>query len=333
MTQPDIIQTILKDSNYHLDLFKETEVQDLRQKVEGNDKPVIYCDVRRKAVQLKPEEVVRQLYAARLLKQFRYDPDRVRFEHSVNFGREKKRADIVILDKDRPDTPYIIVEVKKPKLQDGKDQLRSYCNAIREYPGGWDTLGNLGRLKDSNFSPDAETEYKYIELSNIGRSGEIAGSMVEQGQDLPSRARRKVAVGDIIVSSVEGSLDRIALITEEYDNTLCSTGFHVIRSDVFNSETLLALLKSSIGQLQLKKGCSGTILIAINKEEFSTIAVPKIREEKQSEIEQKVLESFNRRKRAKDLLEHAKRAVEIAIEQGEQAAIDWLEAVSEVVNI
>ena len=27
MTQPDIIQTILKDSNYHLDLFTNTEVQ------------------------------------------------------------------------------------------------------------------------------------------------------------------------------------------------------------------------------------------------------------------------------------------------------------------
>lgn len=130
MPQPDIIQTILKDSNYHLDLFNESEIQDLRQKVEGNnEKPMIYCDVRRKAIQLKPEEVVRQLYAARLLKQFRYDPDRIRFQYSVNFGREKKRADIVILDKDRPDTPYIIVEVKKPKLQDGKDQLRSYCNA------------------------------------------------------------------------------------------------------------------------------------------------------------------------------------------------------------
>lgn len=33
-------------------------------------------------------------------------------------------------------------------------------------------------------------------------------------------------------------------------------------------------------------------------------------------------------KRAKDLLEHAKRSVEIAIEQEEQAAIDWLNSVS-----
>ena len=33
MTQPDIIQTILKDSDYHLDLFTDPEVQTLRQKI------------------------------------------------------------------------------------------------------------------------------------------------------------------------------------------------------------------------------------------------------------------------------------------------------------
>ena len=51
--------------------------------------------------------------------------------------------------------------------------------------------------------------------------------------------------------------------------------------------------------------------------------------DKQSEIRQKVVESFNLRKRAKDLLEHAKHAVEIAIEQNEQTAIDWLESISQ----
>ena len=200
-------------------------------------------------------------------------------------------------------------------------------NAIKNYSGGWDTLKNLACVKDTNFNPDAETEYQYIELANIGNSGEITDCMVEQGEDLPTRARRKVAAGDVIVSSIEGSLESIALITEEYDNALCSTGFHVIQSDVLNSKVLLVLLKSSVGQLQLKKGCSGTILTAINKEEFNKIAVPIIRAEKQVEIQQKVVESSNLRKRAKELLEHAKRAVEIAIEQDEQAAIKWLESV------
>ena len=206
-------------------------------------------------------------------------------------------------------------------------------NAIKNYAGGWGTLENQVRIKDTNFNPDAETEYKYIELANIGSNGEITDCMVEQGEDLPTRARRKVAAGDVIVSSIEGSLESIALITEEYDNALCSTGFHVVQSDVLNSKVLIVLLKSIVGQLQLKKGCSGTILTAINKTEFSRVAVPKIKEEKQTEIEQKVDESFNLRKRAKDLLEHAKRSVEIAIEQNEQVAIDWLKSVSEVADI
>ncbi len=51
-----------------------------------------------------------------------------------------------------------------------------------------------------------------------------------------------------------------------------------------------------------------------------------VHQEKQSEIQRKIIESFHLRKHAKDLLEHAKRAVEIAIEQDEQTAIDWLES-------
>ena len=200
-------------------------------------------------------------------------------------------------------------------------------SAIESYSGGCGTVASHVHLKDSNFKPAPETEYKYIELANIGSSGEINGCMVAQGQDLPSRARCKVNAGDVIVSSVEGSLESIALVTEEYDNALCSTGFHAIHSDVLNSETLLVFLKSSVGQAQLKKGCSGTILTAINREEFGKIAIPILHQEKQTEIQQKVVESFSLRKHAKDLLESAKRAVEIAIEQDEQTAIDWLESV------
>ena len=178
MTQPDIFQTILKDSNYHLDLFDESEMQDLRQKIEGPEKPFmlfdesemqdlrqkiegkaelsIRCPIRGKAIQLKPEELIRQLYTARLLKRYRYPQERIRFEHLVNFGRERKRADIVILDKDRLDTPYIIVEVKKPKLQGGKAQLRSYCNATGASMAVWTNGQQISHYhrKDPNYFED-----------------------------------------------------------------------------------------------------------------------------------------------------------------------------------
>ena len=156
MTQPDIIQTILKDSNYHLDLFNTSEIQGLRQRIEGKKRPITYCPVRGKAVQLKPEELIRQLYVERLLNRYHYPRERLRFEHLVNFGREKKRADIVILDKDRADTPYIIVEVKKPKLQDGKAQLRSYCNATGAPIAVWTNGQQISHYhrRDPNYFED-----------------------------------------------------------------------------------------------------------------------------------------------------------------------------------
>ena len=199
-------------------------------------------------------------------------------------------------------------------------------NCIKGYADGWDTLGNLVNLKDKNFTPENETEYKYIELANIGANGEITGCMIDQGRDLPSRARRRTATGDVIVSSIEGSLDSIALINAGYNQALCSTGFHVVNSKTLNSETLLVLLKSIVGQLQLKKGCSGTILSAINKDALNQLVLPVIAEETQSQIQQRAAESAALRQQSNHLLECGKRAVEIAIEQDEQTAMAWVKS-------
>jgi len=196
--------------------------------------------------------------------------------------------------------------------------------AIKSYSDGWDTLGNLVTLNDKNFKPKNKQRYQYIELANIVGNGEITGCMSEEGQNLPTRARRKVAKGNVIVSSIEGSLSCIALIEKEYNQALCSTGFHVINSKSYNSETLLILLKSIVGQLQLKKACSGTILTAINKDEFGKIIFPNIDESKQNQIQQKVTESFAFRKQSKYLLECTKKAVEMVIKQDEKIAMSWL---------
>lgn len=196
--------------------------------------------------------------------------------------------------------------------------------AVKASHEGWGHLGEIADIKDKSISLNENQEYKYIELSNINDKGEVTSYMTAKGLDLPSRARRKVTEGDVIVSSIEGSLSSIALIEAEHNNSLCSTGFYVINSKICNSETLLVFLKSIIGQSQLKKGCNGTILTAINKEEFGRVVIPKLTVEVQNKIQRKVIDSFNLRNQSKHLQECAKRMVEIAIEQDEQAAIDWL---------
>ena len=158
MNKEALVQAVLKNNNYHSSLFRELDIDTLKKKVfvkSIRDKNTLFvrCVIRDKDIQLKPEEAVRQLYAMRLINQYGYPKKRLAFEHPVNFGRETKSADIVIFDKDRPEIPYIIVELKQPKLKDGKHQLRSYCNATGAPIGIWTNGEQISyyHRKDPNY--------------------------------------------------------------------------------------------------------------------------------------------------------------------------------------
>lgn len=196
---------------------------------------------------------------------------------------------------------------------------------LKSYKNGFDTFETMCQMNDSNFIPDDSTVYNYIELSNIGKFGEIIGCTTSRGIDLPTRARRLVKINDVIISSIEGSLESCAIVEGKHNNSLCSTGFYVINSHFLNSVTLLLLFKSIPLQFLLKKGCSGTILTAINKTELNNILIPKISSHTQEELANFVEESFLLREKSDMLLEAAKRAVEIAIEESEESAFKYLE--------
>lgn len=196
----------------------------------------------------------------------------------------------------------------------------SYINKI----GTEETVGSMCSLTDKNYAPNNETVYQYIELADVGYFGNIGEVEKVLGKDLPSRARRQVKAGQIIVASVEGSLQSCALITNGYDNALCSTGFYVLDSKRINSETLLVLFKSKPIQELLKQRCSGTILTAITKDELLDVPLPEIEAQAQLEIAKKVRESFALRNQSERLINLAKSVVEYAIEKDEIRAIKWL---------
>lgn len=191
--------------------------------------------------------------------------------------------------------------------------------------GEYGTIGSLCNIYDKNFNPDVNTKYKYIELADIGNSGEIEDFSYVNGDELPTRARRLVKAGQVIVSSVEGSLESCAIIPAELNNSLCSTGFYVLDSKYYNSETLLVLLKSKPIQMLLKRGCSGTILSAISKEEFFKVPLPEVPHEIQNEIKAKIETVNLLRAKSKAMLNSAVKAVEMAIEKDDTTAAAWLE--------
>ncbi len=195
-----------------------------------------------------------------------------------------------------------------------QEKYESYLKKIRAYPNGCEPVKTACKLKDANYTPKDNQTYQYIELSNIGNSGEITGVSLDLGCNLPSRARRKVSKNDVIVSSIEGSLASCAIVSEQYHQALCSTGFYVVSSEKINSETLLMLFKSEPIQQLLKQGCSGTILTAINKDEFLNIPLPLVDVNVQTQISDLIQQSDRLRQESQALLEEAKRKVEQAIE-------------------
>jgi type I restriction enzyme M protein len=169
------LNNFVNNSEYSLAHFDKKLIEELENKIvtqiiKGKETPYITCLVRNKEIKLTPEEVVRQLYLMELIETYGYPVSRMELEYAVTFGREKKRADIVIFDKDQTTTPYIIVELKSPKWKDGKEQLKSYCNGTGAPIGVWSNGESISyyHRKDPNFFEDIPDIPKVTEkLSDI----------------------------------------------------------------------------------------------------------------------------------------------------------------------
>ncbi len=76
---------------------------------------------------------------------------------------------------------------------------------------------------------DADFEIQYVDISNVDSSGRIREIVSYRFEDAPSRARRRVRDGDVIISTVRTYLQAIAPIQCPPENMIASTGFAVVR--------------------------------------------------------------------------------------------------------
>jgi type I restriction enzyme M protein len=100
MNEINISQLIKSTNKYDLTIFTPESIDRIEKSIFiKNGKAYIACLKRQKDFQAKPEEIVRQLMLDKLINEYGYDVNYLAVEYTVNFGREKKFADIVILNK------------------------------------------------------------------------------------------------------------------------------------------------------------------------------------------------------------------------------------------
>lgn len=205
----------------------------------------------------------------------------------------------------------------QPKYSELREHI---CN----YRHGYLKITDIAKNSNETIEPftQPEKDFDYIELADINQAfGTIESVNSIKGKNAPSRARMLLRQGDVIASTVEGSLNKVALISEEYDGVIGSSGFFVLRPRTVPSGYLLALTKSIIVREQMHCEASGTILTAVSAKSLQNIVVPDIPPDKRDKIAVFVQQSHTARKEAKALFEIAKHAIEIAIEESEENAL------------
>jgi type I restriction enzyme, S subunit len=214
----------------------------------------------------------------------------------------------------------IDAEYFQPKYQE-------IIKAIKSYSGGWDTLGNLASLKKcvevgseeyldegipfvrvSNLSPFEISEEKYI---SDNRYSELSQHQPKQGE---------------ILFSKDATPGIAHYLGEEPKKMIPSGGIlRLKRKDGrVNDEYLTLVLNSVLTKEQVNRDVGGSVILHWRPDQVKATVIPILPENLQTQIQQKITESLNLRKQSKHLLECAKQAVEIAIEQDEAAAIEWL---------
>jgi restriction endonuclease S subunit len=78
--------------------------------------------------------------------------------------------------------------------------------------------------------------------------------------------------------------------------------------------------------MQIERDCGGSVILHWKPEQVKKLKIPFLRLSTQQKIAELVQQSHEARRKAKELLETAKKAVEVAIEKSEEEALKILSA-------
>ena len=162
-----------------------------------------------------------------------------------------------------------------PRYPEYKD---SGVEWLGEVPAHWDTkpIKSFSTCNDEVIedSTDPDYEIEYIEISGVNANNpNIETTQIPFGQ-APSRARRRLKNGDVIVSTVRTYLRAIAPIINPPENLIASTGFAVIRPRIIDPGFLGYIFQAEYIIAEVIARSVGVSYPAINASELIRLKAP-----------------------------------------------------------
>ena len=166
-------------------------------------------------------------------------PDDVQRAIAAFLDRETARIDALIAKKQRQiellqeKRVALISHAVTSGLDSNVPMKDSGIEWLGKIPRQWEMrrLKYVSSINDEVLSEDADPEYEllYVDIGNVDASSGIQKKESMRFKNAPSRARRRVKEGDVIVSTVRTYLRAIEPISEPEENLVVSTGFAVVR--------------------------------------------------------------------------------------------------------
>lgn len=133
--------------------------------------------------------------------------------------------------------------------------------------------------------------FNYIELGAIDPLNGIIENKKIDVKKAPSRATQIIRKEDLIIGTTRPYLKKFAIVTEQFDENIASSGFQVISpSESYNLEYLLEYLKSDYGIKQFEFFMTGALYPAITSKDLKKIKIPIPPISIQNEISKKIKE-------------------------------------------
>lgn len=145
-------------------------------------------------------------------------------------------------------------------------------------------LANINRMALPE-NTDPEFIFKYIDIGSVNSLGKINKTEELTFADAPSRARRVVSTGDVIISTVRTYLKAIAFCNQINEDTICSTGFAVLSPKIgVVPKFLFYWVRSSSFIDEIVSRSTGVSYPAVNAAEIGSLPFPALDEETQRMI-------------------------------------------------
>ncbi|WP_404360208.1 restriction endonuclease subunit S [Methylotuvimicrobium sp. KM1] len=163
---------------------------------------------------------------------------------------------------------------------EGQDGLRKGTkqSELGEIPEDWKvvSIAELGQVDPENLGSTTAPDYEfnYVSLEQVER-GVLLGTIKTIFRDAPSRARRILKKGDVLVSTVRPNLMSHYFVQHEDHDLVCSTGFSVVRffEEKLYPGYLYQHLFSSVINNQIEMLISGSNYPAINSGDVRQLKV------------------------------------------------------------